>query len=139
MSRRRIIILAIPLFGTLSLAGIFFYNHHLAVERHERESNFIAIHFLATEALIEGDPDGSQSLDDLIRPYGGTLMRPFPDGLIYHSVKKSFTLEEPKLRRVSLFCSDRLIATDRKWPRWEATGEYAKKIPGHHEPPPGYE
>jgi hypothetical protein len=140
MHRRRYIIITIFLFGVLLLIGAYGYNRYLTKERQQRESHFIAIHFLAEERLIEGSSEEPKNLEDLMRPYGNAvLMKHFPDGLIYHPNQKSFTLEEPNKRRISLFRSDRLVATDRRWPRWEVSGEYAKKMRNQKVPPQGYE
>lgn len=143
MNRRRLTIGAVLLLGVLSASsGVFVWNRHLEIERQARESHFIAVHFLATEAAREVDPGGPKIIDDLIRPYGGLeseLLKPFADGLLYHPQGETFTLEEPTSHRVSLFRSDRLISTDRKWPRWESSGEFARKSTKQKVPPLGYE
>ncbi len=66
------------------------------------------------------------------------LMKPFPDGLVYRPQGKSFTLEEPGARWISWLRKDRLVATDRRWPRWESSGEHARKFP-EQVIPPGFE
>jgi hypothetical protein len=103
----------------------------LIAERQERESYFITIHFLAREASIEADSDSPKNITDLVRPYGSEseLLKPFPDGLVYRPQGEIFILDEPASRWVSLFRKDRLISTNWKWPRWESTGEFARKIP----------
>lgn len=143
MHLRRVIIAAVLLLGVLSASfGAFVWSRNLEMGCRERESHFIAAYFLAGEASREVDPDGPKNIDDLMRPCGGFesgLLKPFADGLVYHPQGETFTLEEPSSHRVSLFRSDRLISTDRKWPRWESTGEFARKFPEQKVPPPGYE
>ena len=143
MHRRRVIIGAVLLLGVLSASfGTFVWNRYLEIGRQARESHFVAVYFLAGEASREKiDPDGPNDIHDLLRPFGpeSGLLSPFADGLVYHPRGETFTLEEPTSHRVSLFRSDRLISTDRKWPRWESTGELARKLPGSKVPPPGYE
>lgn len=128
----------------LLLAGALLSNRNLDSVRREREAYFITIHYLAGSILREKGPSDPKNFDDLIRPYDGmhtNLSELFPEGLVYRREGKSFILEEPYAQRVSLFRSDRLIATDKKWPRWERSGEYANKFPekGPFELPPGYE
>lgn len=144
MKRRRTYILAgIALAGAVALiTGLTALSHNLEVQRKERESHFVAIHFLAEEVSQEGNPEGPRDYRRLLEFWGGTagssLGDPFVDGLDYRPLGGGFILEEPRRRRVSLLRSDRLIATDRNWPRWESTGEYARKFPGQEVPPPGY-
>ena len=142
MRRQHLIWVPVSLLSALILAVAFFGDRYLCVQRQRRESHFIAIHFIAAEALREREPSGPKSLDSLIKPYGGTesgLNGPFPDGLLFSTQATSFVLEEPTARLVSLFHSDRLIATDRQWPHWEASGVYAKKFKNQQVPPVGYE
>jgi hypothetical protein len=118
------------------------WEQRLRADRREREAHFVAIHFLAAEANHESDPDGPRDYASLLAPWGGSdsaLGSPFADGLDYRPQNGSFTLEEPKARRISLFRVDRLIASDRRWPRWESSGEYARKFPEQEAPPHGYE
>ena len=142
MQRRRLITGAVLLLGVLTASfGAFVWKRYLEVGRQARESHFVAVYFLAGEASREVDPDGPKNIDDLVRLYGcpeSGLLQPFPLGLVYHPQGETFTLEEPTSRRVSIFRSDRLISTDRKWPRWESTGEFARKFSGQEVPPPGY-
>lgn len=143
MHRRHLITGAVLLLGVLSASiGAFVWRRNLEIGCRERESHFVAAYFLAGEASREVDPDGPKNIDDLMRPYGGSqsgLLKPFVDGLVYHPQGETFTLEEPSSHRVSLFRSDRLISTDRKWPRWESTGEFARKFPEQKAPTTGYE
>ena len=142
MPRRRLITRALLLLGVLSiLLGIAVWSRYLEIERQARESHFIAAYFLAGEELKEVDQAASKNIDDLIKSYGGSesaLLMPFADGLVYNPQGRKFTLEEPTSRRVSLFRSDRLISTDQKWPRWQATGRLARKFPEQEVPPLGY-
>ena len=120
----------------------WFWNHELISERQDRESHFIAVHYLAASAAQENDPHGPTDFDALLAPWGGrgsALGKPFPDGLVYRPRGTSFTLEEPVARLVSLLRKDRLIATERKWPRWESAGDYARKAPGDPVPKQEYE
>lgn len=110
-------------------------------ERDQREQHFVSIYFLAGEAMRES-PDRPENWEDLIRPLSSTdggIGKPFVDGLVYRPLEATFTLEEPKAHKISLFRSDRLIATERKWPRWELSGKLARKFSGQEVPPPGYE
>jgi hypothetical protein len=141
MSCKQIIPIAIVLIGALVLL-LALWNQHLISERRQRESHFIAIHFLAGEQEGEYDPAARNDITELLSPYGGLdswLTKPFPDELVYVPHGASFTLEEPNPRRISLFRSDRLIATDRKWPRWKSSGEYARKFPDQKVPPKGFD
>jgi hypothetical protein len=125
----------------LTSAAAFVWSQRLASERQERERHFIAIHFLAAEAAME-DGEDPKDFDGLLRSSGGRtspLARPFPDGLLYRRNGSSFTLEEPEARRVSLLRTDRLLGSDRSWPRWESSGVPAKKFPEQQVPPSGYE
>ena len=129
--------------GLLVLLGagaLWISDQRLKAKRWEREANFVTLHFLVAIAAEE-EGEATRDLDSLLELYGaGTvLMRPFPDGLVYQWKGKSFTLEEPRARSVSLLKRDRLIATDRRWPRWERSGEYARKFPGQVVPDRGYE
>lgn len=129
--------------GLLVLLGageLFLSDQRLKVQRQEREANFVAIHFLVASAAEE-DGEATRDLESLFKLYGAgsVLMKPFPDGLAYRRDGESFTLEEPRARNVSLLKRDRLVATDRKWPRWESSGEYARKFPGQEVPGSGYE
>lgn len=145
MSRQRFILrLSLTLVILSALAGAFLRHQYLDSVKREREAYFISIHWLAANAVLEGDPEGPENFDDLIRPYEGmhaSIAELYPEGLVYLPQATSFTLEEPSARPVSLFHSDRLIATDKKWPRWEDSGEYANKFPeeGPFVLPPGYE
>jgi hypothetical protein len=143
MHPRRLILVSVLLVGVLStFFGAFLWNRYLTAVCQERESHFVAIHFLAGEASREADPDGPKNIDDLLRHYDSpesVLLKPFADGLVYRPQGKTFILEEPTSHWISLFRSDRLISTDRKWPRWESTGEFARKFSEQKVPPPGYE
>lgn len=55
------------------------------------------------------------------------LLRPFPLGLDFKWTDRGWTLTEPAPRRVSLFRQDRLVASDKDFPHWEASGERASK------------
>jgi len=141
MSGKTIVVIA---FVSVSCAALvlFVWDRNLAAEMRERESNFIAIHFLASEILREGSSAGPRDFGGLLKLHGGpssTLAKPFPNGLLYHSDKTSFILEEPEARRVSIFRSDRLVATERKWPLWEVAQRYARKFPEQPVPPEGFE
>lgn len=142
MTRKRLISIAALALAVLLLAGgVAVLKQRLAAERDERQGDFIAIHFIAVGAASEYG-EMPKDLDGLLEHHGGkhsVLMRPFPDGLVYKTDGDSFTLEEPRARRVSLFKKDRLIGTNRKWPRWEDSGEYARKFPEQEVPASGYE
>jgi len=80
--------------------------------------------------------------EELVRPWSvpnSPLTEPFPKGLVYKPHGSSFTLEEPQARWISLLRKDRLVGSERKWPRRESSGEYAKKMAGSKVPPKGYE
>jgi hypothetical protein len=119
------------LLGLFALGVAYIGNRHLVGERHERERHFVSVHFLAVEALRADEPDGAKDLNALLEPYGGAaspLMKPFSAGLVYHSQKATFRLEEPTPRWISLFQRDRLISSHRLEPRWESSGELARKF-----------
>ena len=141
MPRKRAILIVIFVLAALLCAGaVSITQQRLVADRDERERNIIAIHFLAAQANYDGER--AMDIDGLLKHFGGkdsVLMRPFPDGLVYKGDGESFTLEEPRPRRISLFRKDRLIATERKWPRWESSGEYARKFPEQEVPVSGYE
>lgn len=129
--------------GLLVLSGagaLFVSDQRLKAHRGEREANFVTIHFAVALAADE-EGEGMRDLESVLKLYGaGTeLMKPFPDGLVYKANGESFTLEEPRARSVSLLKRDRLVATEKKWPRWERSGEYARKFPGQEVPGKGYE
>ena len=134
-------ILMLAFLVLLAVGALFVSDQRLKAQRSEREANFIALHFLAAgEAKEYGE--GSKILENLLRFPGGNrdgLLRPFPQGLVYKPNGGSFTLEEPRGRNISLLKKDRLIGTDRKWPRWESSGEYARKFPEQEVPGKGYE
>jgi len=138
----RSILIVIFVFAALMFMGaIFFLQQRRVTDRYERERYFVAIHLLAAQAAGE-DGEKPKDLDSLLKLSGGVeleLMRPFPDGLVYKADGGSFTLEEPRARSISLFKRDRLMGSDRKWPRWESSGEYARKSPGQQVPVRGYE
>jgi hypothetical protein len=104
-------------------------HQHLKARTASRESSFIAIHYLVAAMMDEGQsPNG---LDAVFTDYGeagGGLLKDFPQGLVFHREGRKFRLEENDASRVSLFRSDRLVATDELWPRWERSGELAKKF-----------
>ena len=127
--------------GLFLLAAVFIWNKRLGDDRQQRESHFIAIHFLAAEATQEGE-DGPKDYEELVSRWSGPnslLAKPFPDGLVYKPHGSSFTLEEPQARWISLLRKDRLVGSERKWPRWESSREYAKKLACSKVPPKGYE
>ncbi len=120
---------------------MFIWNRRLGADRQERESHFIAIYFLAAEATQEGE-DGPNNDEELVSLWSGPnspLGKPFPDGLVYRRHGSSFTIEEPEARWISLLRKDRLVGSERKWPRWESSGGYARKMDGSEVPPAGYE
>lgn len=130
------------LLGGLLAGGWVVVDQRFAGQKRARESHFIAIHVLATDALRERDAAGPLDYDGLLEPWGGRqggLGKPFPDGLVFRIEKGGFLLEEPGRRRISLFQSDRLMATDRKWPRWETSGELARKWSEQAVPSDGFE
>jgi hypothetical protein len=138
-TKRSILMLAFLVL--LGGGALFVSNQRLKAQRWEREANFIALHFLAAVAAGE-DGEGAKDLGELLRLYGGkdsVLLRPFPHGLVYKPNGDSFTLEEPQAQSISLLKKDRLIGSDRKWPRWESSGEYARKFPEQQVPENGYE
>ena len=142
MPRKRAIIFGSLLGGVLlTSAAAFVWSQRLASERQERESHFIAIHFLVAEASME-DSEDPKDFDGLLSSSGGRtspLARPFPNGLLYKRNGNTFTLEEPEARRVSLLRTDRMVGSDRRWPRWKASRVLAKKFSKQHVPPSGYE
>lgn len=106
------------------------WSQQLEKVKAERARHFISIYYLAMEASRGADPVGAKNYETLLEPFGGrdsALGKPFSDGLVFRQEGDSFVLEEPKARCVSLFRPDRLVATDRRWPRWEASGEPARK------------
>ncbi|MBB5353139.1 hypothetical protein HNR46_003392 [Haloferula luteola] len=118
------------------------WQRRLLADRREREAHFVAIHFLAVEARQEADSDGPTDYETLLESWGGPnseLGRPFVEGLDYEPLNGAFSLAEPNPRRVTLLRSDRLIATDQNWPRWEQSGEYARKFPEQDVPPLGFQ
>ena len=139
MSGKRLMVV-MGLLVLLGAGALFLSDQRLKAKRWDREANFVTIHFLVARAAEE-DGEATRDLESLMKLYGagGVLMKPFPDGLAYRRDGESFTLEEPRARNVSLLKRDRLIATDRKWPRWERSGEYARKFPGQEVPDRGYE
>lgn len=149
MSRKRSILLScfcLVLVGLLAAA--FLWSRFVRMERGAREGHFITIHFLAHEASLEAswgdladDPKPPEDIDGLLLASGGQAgrLQHFPYGIVYRPQGSSFTLEERRPAWVSLWGKDRLVATERKWPRWEATGEYARKFPDQAVPPSGFE
>lgn len=124
----------------LALAGTFLVvDQQYRSSRQQRESHFISIHYLATQAMAAEDTGSRMDLEDLIEPYGAApLLEAFPDGLLYECHPYGFRLEEPEGRRISCFHTDRLVSTETDWPRWESSGELAKKSANHVVPPSGY-
>ena len=142
MLRRRSIIGGLALCAIITLVIIKIERQQLVSHRREREAHFVTVYFLASNSEWKADLDGPKNYAELLSPIGGGeagIGRPFVDGLDYRPTGDSFVLEEPKAHRVSFFRSDRLVATDQRWPRWEATGEYARKFPDQKVPPLGYE
>ncbi|WP_264501768.1 hypothetical protein [Luteolibacter flavescens] len=124
----------------LAVMALFVSNRHLEAHKHERERHFVTIHFIAAGAV--GNGETPKDLEGLLKSVGGEtspLMKPFPGGLVFRSDGDSFTLEEPWARNVTLLEKDRLIGSDRKWPRWQSSGEYGRKFPDQQVPPSGYE
>ena len=122
--------------------GVVVWNQRLDVERRSREAHFVSIHFLVSEAVQEGPEFVREDLNQLLDPFGGLdsgLMEPFADGLLFRPAGQRFVLEEPAERRVSWRSWDRLVATERDWPRWEKSGKLARKFVGQEVPPRGYE
>jgi hypothetical protein len=142
MSRSRASLIAtLVLAALISVAAVFVVNQRLMADRSNRESSFIAIHFIAADAATE-DGDAPENLESLLKHFGGkesVLLKPFPDGLVYQAGGGSFTLEEPRARRITLLKKDRLTGSDRKWPRWESSREYARKYPQQQVPVSGFE
>ena len=138
MLRKATLAAALMFFLISALVGISVWNRHLVAGQQEREGHFIAIHFLAADAAKEEASGEPRDPDDLLKTYPG-LDSAFPEGLLYQAQGVAFTLEESRPRRVSLFRRDRLISTERKWPRWESSGSYARKFPEQKVPPAGYE
>jgi hypothetical protein len=138
-AKRSILMLAFVVL--LAVAGFFAFKPRFAAQTRDRETNFVTIHFLAAKAAEE-DGEGAKDVGELLRSFGdngSVLLRPFPQGLVYKPNGDSFTLEEPQARSISLLKKDRLIGSDRKWPRWESSGEYARKFPEQQVPGNGYE
>ncbi|MEK7951769.1 hypothetical protein WKV53_14725 [Luteolibacter sp. Y139] len=144
MSRKRRVWMVVLVLAALLLAGgVEIWRQRLVVEREDREAYFVTIHFLAAAAAGEGE-DAPKDLEEVFngsagKGGGAVLMKHFPDGLVYKADGESFTLEEPRVRYVSLWKKDRLIGTDKRWPRWEGSGEYARKFAGQEVPGSGYE
>ena len=143
MKTKRIVVLI--LLTTVCLGGATFLaraaNDRIDAKRQQRERYFIAVHFLAWEAALEGDETVPRNLDQLLQQAGGRnsgLMTPFRDGLVFASDGAHFTLAEPHKSRVSLFQKDRLVATDLEWPRWESSRLLARKFDEQVVPPPGF-
>ncbi|RYD35738.1 MAG: hypothetical protein EOP85_18780 [Verrucomicrobiaceae bacterium] len=122
------------------IASVILWDRHLSNGREERERHFIAVHTIASEASWDAQ-DAPADLAALLDKSAGarSLMRPFPESLIYRPEGASFTLEEPRARLISWLRRDRLIATDRNWPRWETSGLYARKSSDQEVPPSGFE
>jgi hypothetical protein len=108
----------------MALITSFVLHRILNADKLARESYFVSIHMAMLQAQSDGD---IRPLNAILEDYGPGLLEPFPDGLLYHSDGSSFTLAEPAPCRISLFRKDRLIATDREFPRWEVSHEYATK------------
>jgi len=141
MKRKRLFRIPSSVMLVLSLgAALYIRSQQISASRHERESTFIMLRFMIAAALEDGD--APKDFDSFLQPFGGRqsgLLKSFPDGLVYKTDGSSFTLEEPRPREVELFKKDRLIASERKWPRWESSGEYARKFAGQEVPASGYE
>jgi hypothetical protein len=104
-----------------------FMGRYLRSVRQEREAHFIAIHFLVMDYMRESYGGFPKTWSESPATEGG-LMSPFPDGLSYTSDGTTFSLAEPKPRFVSLFCKDRLVASDKTAPHWESSGIPASKF-----------
>ncbi|MES2657296.1 MAG: hypothetical protein V4689_01700 [Verrucomicrobiota bacterium] len=145
--KRRNLIWMVSLSVILLAAVAAIFNQHLSIDTRQRESHFISLHYLAMEASremeIAFEDDPPSTLDELMETYAGVgknswLMKPFPDGLIYHVEGYSFTLEEPEARWVSLFRRDRIVGSGSQWPKWEVSGKWVRKFEGQVVPPAGF-
>ena len=90
------------------------WNHKSSHQRLDRESYSVSIHMAMLTALSDND---ARPLNAILKDYGPGLLKPFPDGLLYHSDGSSFTLAEPSSRPISFFRKDRLVVTDQESPR----------------------
>lgn len=117
------------------------FDRRIRADAETRASSFIATHFLAMETLSDSLAESPQDISELSERFGGSMnsviLATFPGGLDFHTHPRGFDLAEPKPRRISLFRSDRLVASDTEWPHWEKSGTKAWKYEGQ-EIPPGY-
>lgn len=132
MPRKSKLILAISILLLVGVAAGWMENKRLIAQKQQRERHMVVVYYLALMSDSKHPRTYATNLDGTVQEFGAAvsaLLKPFPDSPVYHGSGKTFTLEEPRPRRVSLFHSDRLIATESKWPRWEYSGEYARKFP----------
>ena len=126
----------------LGLSSLYIVDRSIRGASSDREAWFISAHFVAMCPLSEETPDDPpRTLSDLLKEYTdceALMMKRFPQGLVYHPTNKGFVLDEPTPRYVSLFYRDRLVSTEKKWPRWEKSHKIATKFPGQ-QVPPGFE
>ena len=140
MSGKRLMVV-MGLLVSVGAGALFISDQRLKALKREREAHFLTLLSMAEYGAEENGAE-ENVLENVLKSSGGNdyrFLKPFPDGIVYKTNGKSFTLEEPGTRFVSLLKKDRLIATDRKWPRWESSGEYARKFPGQEVPGKGYE
>ncbi|NWK57636.1 hypothetical protein HW115_18610 [Verrucomicrobiaceae bacterium N1E253] len=127
MKKRVSIVIGVLLFVVL---GITIYNQNLKAKATDREATIVSIYYLAICSLDEDSASRPQNIEELLVHYGGSdsvLLEPFEDGLSFELTETGFILAEPKAQRISLFKRDRIVADERKWPHWKASGEYARK------------
>jgi len=115
----------------LGMSAIYIVDCSLRGASSEREAWFISTYYAAMCPLSEVPPDNPpRTLSDLLKKYTdceSLLMKRFPQGLIYQSTREGFVLEEPTLHFISLFERDRLVSTEKQFPRWEKSHKLATK------------
>jgi len=123
---------------SLVAAGAWVIDRRIRTDAEIRAANFITAHYLVRRAAIDTlDPPPNDIRKVLNRSWGGNdhpLLKYFPDGLIFKVTPPGFRLEEPEARRISLFHSDRLVASDTEGPQWEKSGTKVWKFEGQEIP-----
>ena len=103
-----------------------------------RASRFITLQYIVmreSNDTLDPPPNDIRKLLELSgHGKNHPLLKPFPEGLILEFTENGFRLEEPAPRFVSLFRSDRLMATESLWPHWERSGESVFKYNGQEIP-----
>jgi len=115
----------------LALFALYIVDCSIRGASSDREGCFISAYYVAMCPLSEETPDDPpRTFSDLLKKYTdceASMMRRFPQGLVYHPTNKGFILEEPTPRYVSLFYRDRLVSTEKKRPHWEKSHKLATK------------